>query len=426
MATGEELTDRFRELRTSLEALPEVTEPPKPMLRILGSARAEQKWNILLAYFLDPSQPHGFNATLLKVFLDNVSQVTDDRIDYYHREFSQVTVETEVASPQNNRPDLLIRAPGEWFVCVESKVDSSEGDRQTQRYIEDTHIGTEEKDAYPEDGQHYLFLSKKYAPDSSAAGFEDLSWRDVVGAFQNELNLSHGQYPERSVSQLEDFLSTIITVTNMEDDDFEQIQKEKVQLLSEYRDEIDELLNAADALHERAVEDWAEMFRSQVNDEVWTDEWHLRDDEYGRIFKHGWYLDSNLEPTINPDEAWGDSGLRIHFMHYIRKKPSFRRGELKFELITNSLNRVDVRDEFHRLYDTDRWQAELQPILSSHKITNVGQKKALTRKKYDVDQSRLPESYFETLTVAFEEHLRVVEVVDEILDEAVGNVKSKS
>jgi len=43
MATGEELRDRFRELRTSLEALPVVTEPPKPMLRILGSARAEQK-----------------------------------------------------------------------------------------------------------------------------------------------------------------------------------------------------------------------------------------------------------------------------------------------------------------------------------------------------------------------------------------------
>jgi hypothetical protein len=43
MATRDELTDRFRELRTSLEAPPEVTEPPKPMLRILGSARSEQK-----------------------------------------------------------------------------------------------------------------------------------------------------------------------------------------------------------------------------------------------------------------------------------------------------------------------------------------------------------------------------------------------
>jgi hypothetical protein len=143
MATRDELTDRFRELRTSLEALPEVTEPPKPMLRILGSARSEQKWNTMLAYFLDPTQPHGFGADLLKAFLDRVGQVTDDEIDYYHRDIEQVTVDTEVTSPQDNRLDILIRVPDEWFVCIESKVDASEGNRQTQRYVEDTHIGNE-------------------------------------------------------------------------------------------------------------------------------------------------------------------------------------------------------------------------------------------------------------------------------------------
>lgn len=121
MASSDKLTERFRELRSSLEALPEVTEPPKPMLRILGSSRAEQKWNTLLAYLLDPSQPHGFGADLLKVFLDKASQVIDDEIDYYHRDIEQVSVDTEVESPQNNRPDILIRASGEWFVCIESR-----------------------------------------------------------------------------------------------------------------------------------------------------------------------------------------------------------------------------------------------------------------------------------------------------------------
>ncbi len=62
-------------------------------------------------------------------------------------------------------------------------------------------------------------------------------------------------------------------------------------------------------------------------------------------------------------------------------------------------------------------------LLHAHNITNVGIKKALIGKQYDVDQSRLPESYFETLAVAFEEHLPVVEVIDEILDEAVEKVK---
>ena len=424
MATRDELTDQFRELRTSLEALPEVTEPPKPMLRILGSARAEQKWNTLLAYFLDPSQPHGFGADLLKAFLGKVGQVTDDEIDYYHRDIEQVTVDIEVTSPQNNRLDILIRAPEEWFVCIESKVDASEGDRQTQRYVEDTHIGNEEKEEYPEDGRYYLFLSKKFTSDSSADGFEDIYWRDVVEVFQAELNLSHGQYPERSVSQLNDFLSTIITVTNMENNDFETIQQEKVQLLSAYRSDIDDLLKAAESLRERAVEDWPELFRSQVNDELWTDEWTLRNEpkKWGCIFKNGWYLnDENLEPTTVAEDTYGDHGLRLHFSHLIRREESFARGKLTYRL--RSATNVPLRDEFYQLYNSDRWQQELKPLLDEREITNKGNKKTYFTKTYDVDQSRLPESYFETLAIAFEEHLPIVEVVDEILDEAVANVK---
>lgn len=425
MPTGEELTDRFRELRISLEALPVVTEPPKPMLRILGSARAEQKWNTLLAYFLDPSQPHGFDADLLKAFLDKASQVTDDEIAYYHRDIDQLTVETEVTSPENNRPDIVIRASGEWFVCIESKVDAPQEVGKPERYVEDPHIGNEEKNEYPEDGHHYLFLSKEFAPDVTANAFEDLYWRHIIEAFQKELNLSHGRYPERSVSQLEDFLSTIITVTNMENDNFETVQKEKVRLLNEYRDDIDDLFDAAESLRERAVEDWPEMFRSQVDDELWTDEWRVYDEtkKWGTITKRGWWLDDeNLEPTSIIEETYGDKGFRLFFNHMIRRKDSFARGELTYRL--RSSTNVPLREKFNKLYNSDRWQQELQPLFDDRDITNKGNKENYFIKTYDVDQSRLPESYFETLAIAFEEHIPIVEVIDEILDEAVSNVKN--
>jgi hypothetical protein len=424
MTSGEELADRFRELRTSLEALPEVTEPPKPMLRILGSARAEQKWNTLLAYFLDPSQPHGFGADLLKAFLDKANQDTDDEIEYYHRDIERVSVETEVTSPQNNRLDVLIRAPDEWFVCIESKVDAPQEQGKPERYVEDPYIGSEEKSEYPEGGHHYLFLSKEFAPNVTADEFEDIYWRHIVEAFQEELNLSHGQYPERSVSQLNDFISTIITVINMGEENYEETQEEKVQLLSEYRDDIDELFEAAESLRERAVEEWPELFRSQVEDELWTDEWTTRSEprEWGCIFRHRWYLDNaNLEPTNIHDETTGNRGFRLHFNHLIRKQESFSRGELTYRL--RSPTRVDLRDEFHRLYNSDRWQNELEPLLDERGITNKGNKQDYMLKTYDVDQSGLPESYFETLAVAFEEHIPIAQVVDEILDEAVGNVK---
>ena len=424
MAIGDELPDRFRELRTSLKALPEVTEPPKPILRILGSARAERKWNTLLGYFLDPSQPHGFSADLLKTFLDKVGQVTDDEIDYYHRDIEQVTVETEVTSPQNNRLDILIRAPEEWFVCIESKVDAPQEQGKPEGYVKDPHIGNEKKSEYPEDGHYYLFLSKQFAPDVTADAFEDIYWRHIVGAFQEERKLSHGRFPERSVSQLDDFLSTIITVTNMEESDFEQTQREKVQLLSEYRDDIDDLLDAAESLRERAIEEWPETFRSQVDDELWTDEWRVYEGtkKWGTITKRGWWLDDeNLETTSVIEETYGDKGFRLFFNHLIRHRESFSRGKLTYRL--RSSTNVPLREEFNQLYNSDRWQQELQPLFDNHDITNKGNKENYFIKTYDVDQSRLPESYFETLAIAFEEHLPVVEVIDEILDEAVANIK---
>lgn len=421
MAASDDLEDRLRELRTSLEALPSVSEPPKTTLRILGSAKSEQFWNTLLAYFLDPSQPHGFGADLLKSFLDQVQRETEIDLEYFHRDIEVVTVDTELTSPQDNRLDIVVRAPDAWFVWIEAKVDSSEGTRQTKRYVEDTHLGSEEKAAYPEDGQHYLFLSKEHTPDSIAGEFEDLYWRHVVEAFRDELNHAHGQYPEQSSNQLREFLSTIIRVTSMEEDDFTQIQKEKVRLLSEYRDDIDELLDAAESLRQNAIEEWPEQLLSRV-DHLWTDDWFLWDDpgKWGCICHDDWYLDDeNLEPTRHYNETKGSTGFRLHFVHLIRNERSFREGELTYLL--RSPTNVEMRDEFNRLYNSDRWQERLDPLLKERGITNKGNKRDLMQKTYDVDQSGLPESYYDTLATAFEEHIPVAEVIDEIVVEARAN-----
>jgi len=426
MASREQLDDRLRELRISLEAIPEVPEPPKSTFRILGSTRSEQHWNTFLAYFLDPTQPHGFGSDLLKRFLDVVQQETATDLEYYHRDIQEVTVHTELTSPDKNRLDILIRAPDEWFVWIESKVDAAEGTQQTARYVDDPHVGSEEKSKYPEEGHHYLFISKQYAADASAAEFHDFAWQHVIDAFQEQLRRSHGRYPERSVAQLEEFVSTISTVTRMDEGDYTKTQKEKVRLLSEYRDDFDELLDAADALRQRALEEWPTLFLSALDDEVWTDEWRLRDDpgKYGCLFRHGWYLDDeNLEPTTNSEATWGNTGFRLHFGHTIRKQRSFSRGELTVYL--SCPTNVPLRDEFHRVYNTDRWQRTLEPLLEERNITNKGNKKNLMTKTYDVDQSGLPESYFETLATAFAEYRPIAEEIDEVLDEALSDLESK-
>lgn len=208
----------------------------------------------------------------------------------------------------------------------------------------------------------------------------------------------------------------------MEEDDFTEIQKEKVQLLAEYKDDIDELVEATDQLRQRALEEWPERFRSHVDDDLWTEEWTTRATKWGIIYRDGWYLDADLEPTHVVSETQGNDGVRLHFMHNIRDENSFLEGKLTFELVCNTS--VPVREEFHRLYNSERWQAELAPILDERNIVNRGNKSEYTHKTYDVNQSSLPDDYFETLATAFEEHLPIGPVADEILREAVANVTS--
>lgn len=80
---------------------------------------------------------------------------------------------------------------------------------------------------------------------------------------------------------------------------------------------------------------------------------------------------------------------------------------------------VPLREEFHRLYNSDRWQRELQPLFEARDITNKGNKRDYFIKTYDVDHSGLPESYYGTIAPALGEHLPVVGVINEILDETL-------
>ncbi|WP_257300898.1 PD-(D/E)XK nuclease family protein [Haloarchaeobius sp. FL176] len=449
---GNELKKELRELRRSLQAIPEAREPPKPTLRILGSARAEQYWNRLLWYFLNPDQPHGFGADLLTSFLDKLAQQTTADVEYIHRHIDRVKVGMEVSSPNDNRPDLVIRSPSNWFVCIECKVDAGETNDQLTRYIQDPYIGNELKSTYPEAGHHYVYLSKTTASDANTElhltketaptsfvddylsanstadeyhkRFVDLSWGHVVDAFTDVVRFSRGQYPDRSVSQLDDFHANINKVTSMTDDDFTERQKEKMQFLDEYRSEIDELFEAAEALRRPLAEDgeWVDMFRSVAPDcEVWTDEWHCRRDKWGCIFQSGWYRDNNWEPTTDHQETRGGSGHRLHFTHMIRKERSFRDGVLKFELRSSTNN--SVRSVFNNLYNSERWQTKLDSVCDEHGITNKGNQKTYTTATYDVNQAGLPESYFETLETAFSDHQELAHLVNQIHREAVAEAR---
>lgn len=52
-----------------VDALSADDDPPKTMLRIIDEGQSEKAWHLLLAYFIDPSEPHGFGTDVLEEFL---------------------------------------------------------------------------------------------------------------------------------------------------------------------------------------------------------------------------------------------------------------------------------------------------------------------------------------------------------------------
>jgi len=114
--------------------------PPETTLEILGQSRVEQRWEELLVYFLDSTNPHGFDTDVLRAFLSALYSHGDTSMFGSLRNLENVEVSSQV-STGNGIFDILLRRPDKWFVCIELKVDSPETSAQTERYAEATRLG---------------------------------------------------------------------------------------------------------------------------------------------------------------------------------------------------------------------------------------------------------------------------------------------
>ena len=117
----------------------------------LGSQRKTEVYvDRLLAYLLDPEEPHGTDAVLLRAILDELPEDCEFREDIH--DLSDVVVDDQVRVDRvcDNRTessglaDLLIEVPDERFLLIGLK--SSAEDTQTGFYYREApHVGGEPK-----------------------------------------------------------------------------------------------------------------------------------------------------------------------------------------------------------------------------------------------------------------------------------------
>lgn len=410
-STLSRLTDEFRELEQQLDGLPEVVEPPKPTLELLNSSYSERAWTKYLAYFIDPAQPHGFGTDVVEQFLTIIANHPDSRFELRSYDLKEIQVDQEPHSPDGNIPDIVIRNNDEWFICLEMKVEAQEGSTQTRKYVADSHLGDKPKDDFLDGGHNYIYLAQERHPGSVADEFIDITWKAVVKEFEPLLVDNRGKYPARSIAQFADFIDTIKQVIEMAEDTYESTQVEKLKLYFEHENAIRDVEQAVESVWESVRDSWADTFLRDFTPSEWSDKWNCHHTQYGSIYRDSWRLDENLEPTQRVSIP-----VRLNFNHMIRNIESFKEGRLTYVLMWEENNAY--RDAFIDLFNSTSWQDRMEPHFEEHDIEVKGGPKVFTKKRYDVEKRRLPESYFETLQVAFDEHAELATIITELLSEA--------
>jgi hypothetical protein len=115
----------------------------------------------------------------------------------------------------------------------------------------------------------------------------------------------------------------------------------------------------------------------------------------------------------------------MHFVHLIRNSESFEEGKLTVQL--RWPGKSEYREKFKEMFDSDRFAEELDPIFGKHDINKrvdySYSNPRFTEKIYSVTKTELPESYYETLSQAVEEHQELAPVINDILSTAIEEVE---
>lgn len=415
----DDLRTQLEDFATTVQAVPEVDEPPKTTLEVLDRRPRETYWISWLQYLLDPSQPHGFNTTILDVVLKLVTKGSEDA-ELEYQSPDDIVVKSEVGGSHGNRLDLLVALLEEWAVCCELKVTSGERDGQTRDYYRDSDLPPSDL-SVPPDSEYYVYISKADQPDASAEAFQDVSWQELVNAFGDVLLSIQGDATERGMAQLRDFRDTITREVSMTEQEYSERQREKMELYLKYHDEIQQARDAFEDIHDREKERWTERFLEEYRPDTWSDEWNCEHSKRGLIYRDDWRLDANRTPVDDRDAAV----YRLEFQHFLRKRSTFTDGRLRVRVYTSRHGVPNTYREAIKELTNNEYYDELADIRQQYGIEHVAGKKVHAEKYYSFDPTGGPDVAYETLAQAFEEFIELAPILTEIHEQALDRAMNQ-
>lgn len=226
--------DRLLALLAALEANAKLF--PKPSINLLqaaGLARQEIRHSNLLAFFLDPGQPHGLGDTLLKHLLHPVGSpaaaagVPFSRLKRVLSGYADLQVRREMM----NIDVVAWSDQRRYALAIEVKVDAGEGKGQLERYRERM------QQAFPGYELQLLFLTRDGTPPDDAC-WSAIAWDSVCIALEQARTAKHNTLSEAALFSIDQYLEFMKKeiVANRIDEELAKVCRE---LYTEHRQAID-------------------------------------------------------------------------------------------------------------------------------------------------------------------------------------------
>jgi hypothetical protein len=434
--TSDSIEQQLAELSQRLDALPEADEPPPTTLQVLGRSHQEKDWQRLLVHFLTPDDAHGLDHAVLEHLLEALADRDDLDYSYSRFDLDTVQVAQEVVTDQG-RPDVIVWAE-DWFICFELKIDSSEEQDQTERYVRVDSFDSIGLDKAEVAGHHYVYLAPKDAPCPDADEFVPVSWEWVASELQTFLAESYGEYPSRTTAQLNEFIDTIRSELTMTE--YQENQQEKMELYVRHYDEIHEVQDAFDEGWSEFEQEWGTRLANAIDtgevetvptipdeyvaftfdrEEDQPERWIFKQatSDWAWIFKDGWWKQADTRENIygrdRPD-------VRIGFLHRLEKHRTnaVRDHELKFFFRLTPPSPDSFKDAFEqRFYDRETEIAGLTP--KAGEIT--GNKTNMLEASYDIEV-RNHDTFFDAYIAALREAVVGHAIENDALVSVIDNI----
>lgn len=442
---SESIKTRLAEFNTRINQLPETREPPPTTLQLLGRSRREEDWQQLLFYFLSPARAHGLNTDLLEQMLSALSERDDLDYTFSRLTLNDIEIETEVMTSNGRRPDAVIWADEEWFLCFELKVGASEGTSQTLDYVAADAFTSIDVTKSEMVGEHYVYLAPTDASPPEAEEFIHISWEWIKSQLKTFLETSYSRYPARTTAQMQDFIDTIEQELHMTD--YQRNQQEKAELYFEYYDEISEAKDAFEAGWKTFAKNWGAKLAEQIEigtvDEFSTlrdsdvaidvdvssgdnERWIFRQDnsDWAGLYKSGWWLHKDDFSPIYA-QAEDNNDVRITFYHRLEENrdQAIKDSTLELKLYHGKSNGNQFTSAFQDNL-TENIEASNARVSSSVNISS--RRVAPVTASYDIPTAEY-DDFFEAYVAALNEafcdlvvnNREIIKIIDETFEQSL-------